>query len=181
MIRPSVKLVAIAVLLCGCRSAGAGTDARPAQPPKFYCEYSYTNFDAHHGIYVDPQGTVFYYQHRPEDHGLRMVRTDISTEAALLLRFAPGRVPVDTVAPAEMALRYRQVLAARAGRQSRERVHTVHMGINVQRCYVPNEYGVWVEVRLRQRGDDENENTSRAAARLSTWMDSLAVRISRRP
>ncbi|HEX2202755.1 MAG TPA: hypothetical protein VHG91_05645, partial [Longimicrobium sp.] len=49
------------------------------------------------------------------------------------------------------------------------------MGATVRRCFLPDASGVYREVLLRQTGDWERENLSPAAARLSRWLDSLAL------
>jgi hypothetical protein len=177
LIRPSVKSIAITVLLCGCRSASAApADPHPAQEP-FYCERSHTNHAwsyQHRGIYVDPRGGVFRFEHGRGDQALLRVPADSMTEQALLARFAPGRAPVGTVAPAEMAERYRQVVAAVGGELSERRRRGADMGATVSRCFLPDAAGVYREVFLQQSGDWEQQNLSPAAAKLDGWLDSLA-------
>ncbi|HEX6038830.1 hypothetical protein, partial [Longimicrobium sp.] len=152
--------------------------AAPAVPP-FYCERSHTNRARsyqHRGLYVDGDGAVFRFQHGRGDQALLRVPADSMTEQALLARFAPGRAPVDRVPAAEMARRYAQVLEARAGTQSPRQRRGADMGATVRRCFVPDEGGIYREVPLRQTGDWESRNTAPAAAELSAWLDSLAMR-----
>jgi hypothetical protein len=175
------KVFAIALLLCGCRSASAGTSApadTPAQQPSFYCERSHTNHAwsyQHRGIYVDHEGAVFSFQHTRDDQALLQVPADSMTEAALLARYAPGRTRVDTVAAAEMAERYAQVQRARQGTLTERRRRGADMGATVTRCFLPDKAGIYREVVLRQTGDWQFENTSPAAAQLWEWLDSLAL------
>jgi hypothetical protein len=185
LIRRNAKAITIALLLCGCRSASAGTaapaDTQPAQQqPSFYCERSHTNHARsyqHRGIYVDPQGEVFSFEHGRGDQALLQVPPDSMTEAALLARLTPGRARADTIAAAEMAQRYGQVLQARDGALSARRRRGADMGATVTRCFLPDAAGVYREVLLRQRGDWEQQNTSPAAAQLSEWLDSIALRV----
>jgi hypothetical protein len=179
-----VKSFLIAAVLCGCRSASAGTpppaDPRPAQQPSFYCEHSHTNHAwsyQHRGIYVDPKGGVFRFEHERGDQALLNVPADSVTEQALLARFAPGRASVGTVAPAEMAERYRQVRAAVDGERSERRGRGADMGDTVSRCFLPDTDGIYREVFLAQSGDWEQHNLSPTAAKLGHWLDSLAFQV----
>ncbi|HEX6368975.1 MAG TPA: hypothetical protein VF006_08580 [Longimicrobium sp.] len=154
-------------------------ETRTAAQP-FVCEHSTTNHAwsyTHRGIYVDSGGAVFSFQHGSDDHALLRVHADSMTEQALLARFAPGRTRVATVPAAEMAERYAQVLQAREGTLSEPRNLGADMGDTVTRCFLPDAAGVYREVLLRQSGDWERENTSPAAAELSAWLDSLALRV----
>jgi hypothetical protein len=178
---------AIILLLCGCQSARAGTpeatENTPAARP-FFCERSYTNHARgyqYRGIYVDSGGAVFSFRHARGDSRLLRVHADSMTEQALLARYAPGRTRAATVPAAEMAQRYAQVLQAREGAPSDRRRRGADMGAVVTRCYLPDAAGVYREVLLRQTGDWQRENTSPAAAQLSRWLDSLALRARGRP
>lgn len=178
-----LRFAAIVLLLSGCRSARAGTpepvEAQTAAQP-FFCERSHTNFAwsyAHRGIYVDSGGAVFGFRHGRGDQALLRVHADSLTEQALLARYAPGRTRAATVPAVEMAERYAQVLAAREGTLSDRRRRGADMGATVRRCFLPDAAGVYREVLLRQTGDWERENTSPAAAQLSRWLDSLALRV----
>lgn len=184
LIPSRLRSAAILLLLCGCQSARAGTP-QPAQTqaatPSFYCELSTTNHAwsyRHDGIYVDPQGTVFRFEHGPGDQALLRVPADSLTEQALLARFAPGRRPVGTaVPPAEMAQRYRQAVEARDGKRSEGVNRGADMGATVRRCFLPDAAGVYREVFLREDGDWEQENQAPAAVSLSRWLDSLALHL----
>jgi hypothetical protein len=181
LIPPRLRIAAIALLLCGCRSARAGTvpvdDAQ--QPPSFYCERSHTNHAwsyQHRGIYVDPRGTVFRFEHGRGEQALLQVPVDSVTEQALLARYAPGQTQIGTIQPMEMAERYRQAREAGEGTLTERRRRGADMGATVTRCFLPDAAGVYREVLLRQRGDWERENRSPAATQLSAWLDSLALR-----
>lgn len=174
-----LRPIAIAVLLCGCQSARAGTVA-PAetQARPFFCERSHTNFAwsyQHRGIYVDASGAVFRFRHGRGDQALLRVPADSLTERALLARFAPGRESAGSVTPTEMVERYRQAVAAREGALSERRRRGADMGATIRRCFLPDDAGIYREVLLRQTGDWEMENRAPDAVRLSAWLDSLAM------
>lgn len=144
----------------------------------FFCERSYTNHAwgyQHRGIYVDRIGGVYRYEHGRGDQPLLRVPADSLTEQALLARYTPGRVSAGTVARAEVAERYREVLAAREGALTERARRMADAGVTVRRCWLPDAGGVYREVFLRQTGDWERENRSPAAARLTRWLDSLAL------
>ena len=167
------------VLVGGCRAAQAGTVAA-VQQPRMYCERSHTNqaWSYHHqGIYVDPDGGVFAFEHAPGDQALLRVPADSMMERALLARYAPGRRQVGTVPAAELAQRHAQAAEARTGTLSERTSRGADMGDTVNRCWLPDAGGVYREVVLRHRGDWEFENRSPAAAQLSRWLDSLALRV----
>jgi len=170
------------VVVGGCRSAQAGTVAEGQAQP-FFCERSHTNHAwgyRHRGIYVDGAGGVFRYVHGTADHRLLRVPADSLTEQALLARYAPGRRPMGTVPARQMAERYRQVVAASVGELSERVRRGADMGTTVRRCYLPDaSTGVYREVLLRQGGDWSRENRAPAAAQLSAWLDSLALRAIR--
>ena len=185
LIRSTLRSAAVVLVLGGCRSASAGA-APPADPPvdaqpsrqAFYCERSYTNFARgyqHRGIYVDPSGGVHRYRHGRADAPLLRVPADSLTERALLARYAPGRGSAGTVAPAEMAQRYQDVLAAREGARTGRVRRMADAGATVRRCWLPDAGGVYREVFLRQTGDWEQASRAPAATRLSGWLDSLAL------
>lgn len=182
---PALRSALIFLILSGCRSAsarpvppaGPPVDARPAQE-SFFCERSYTNYARgyrHRGLYVDAVGGVFLYEHGRADYPLLRVPADSLTEQALLARYTPGRVSVATVSPAEVAARYLEVLQAREGTLTERVRRMADAGATVRRCWLPDAGGVYREVFLRQTGDWERENRSPAAARLSRWLDSLAL------
>jgi hypothetical protein len=151
-------------------------DARPARQ-SIFCERSHTNHAwgyQHRGIYVDGAGGVFRFEHGRGDRTLQ-TPADSVTEAALLARFAPGRVSAGTVAPAELSARHREVLQARDGALTERSRRMADAGVTVRRCWLPDEGGRYREVFLRQTGDWERENRSPAAARLAGWLDSLAL------
>lgn len=171
--RPS--FAAALVLLSGCASVPP-----PSAPRQFFCERSYTNFAwsyQHRGVYVDGDGGVFAFRHGRGDHELLEVDADSLTREALLARFAPGRVRVGEVAPAELAERYAQVLEAREGTLSARRRRGADMGATLRRCFVPDAGGVYREVLLRESGDFERENTAPEAVGVSRWLDSLGRRV----
>lgn len=182
MIRSRPGCAAALALLCGCHPARAGTVEAASGVPSFVCERSYTNHARgyqHRGVYVDGAGGVFGYRHAPADQRLLRVPADSLAGEALLARYAPGRTRVGTVAAAEMAERYGQVLRAREGALSPRVRRRADAGATVRRCYLPDGAGVYREVLLRQTGDWERENASPAAAELSRWLDSLALRAPR--
>ena len=80
-----------------------------------------------------------------------------------------------TVAPAEMAQRYQDVLAAREGARTERVRRMADAGATVRRCWLPDAGGVYREVFLRQTGDWEQASRAPAATRLSAWLDSLAL------
>jgi hypothetical protein len=177
LIRLVLPAAAALLLVSGCRSARAGTPSQAPQP--FFCERSHTNFAwsyQHRGLYVDGGGQVFSFRHAREDRPLLQVHADSLTEQALLARYAPGRTRAGSVEAAEMAERYRLVLQAREGARTERSRRGADMGATVRRCYLPDSGGVYREVFLRQTGDWEQANTSPAAAQLSRWLDSLALR-----
>lgn len=181
MIGARFGAVSAFVVLLGCASAGAGgaSGGEPAPAvPSFYCESSHTNHARayeHRGVYVDGEGEVFRFRHGQDDQELLRVPADSLTEQALLARYAPGRAGVGSVAPAEVAERYAQVLQARGGTVSPRRRGGADMGVTVRRCFLPDAAGIYREVLLRQSGDWESENVAPAARELSGWLDSLAM------
>lgn len=179
LIKPLLTTAALLVIVGGCRTARAGTAAPVPEQTRLYCELSHTNHAwsyQHEGIYVDPDGGVFRFEHAPGDQALLRVPTDSMTEQALLARYAPGRRRSGTVAAAELARRRAQAAEARTGTLSERTSPGADMGDTVNRCWLPDAGGVYREVVLRHRGDWEFENRSPAAAELSRWLDSLAMR-----
>lgn len=181
--RSRTAFIAALAFLCGCPASRDKGDSVAAVPPPavppFYCERTITNYAwsyQHRGVYVDGAGAVFSYRHEREDQRLLRVHPDSLTEQALLARYAPGRTQIGSVAPAELAERYGQVAQARAGELSARTRRGADMGAIVRRCYLPDDAGVYREVLLRQTGDWERRNLSPAAAELSTWLDSIALR-----
>ncbi|HEU4882543.1 MAG TPA: hypothetical protein VFT45_09870, partial [Longimicrobium sp.] len=85
MIPSRLRSAAFLLFLAGCQSARASTAPSAEETPaaaQFYCERSHTNHAwsyQHRGIYVDPQGGVFQFEHGRGDQQLLQVPADSVT------------------------------------------------------------------------------------------------------
>lgn len=170
----SMRYFSLFVLLLSV-SFSAPAQKAATQPPKIYCERSYTNFAwgyQHHGIYVDPQGNLYSYSYQPKDKPWSPKQEAAPTAAELEEKYSHGRKLVRQLAPQEWQDKRKLVAAASKGKLSERKQSGADMGSNVCRCYMAEGAG-FKQVELRVQGDWSYENLAPSAKVLATWLEAL--------
>lgn len=129
----------------------------------------------HHGIYIDPTGSIGEFNYSAEDPRSVPNRGHPMTQNDLREKYRPGRRIIGKVCPAQMIWLRDQLNAVRYSPSSKPAHASSDAGSTFTQCWVfESESGPGQHIRLRQTGDFESRNLADAAPALANWIEAVA-------